>query len=60
MIRENTSDLQKLIFVCLLSLNVYTIQYLIEGAYANSFEIQKVNNNQSIESTEKIIKIKRV
>lgn len=59
MIRENTSDLQKLIFVCLLSLNVYTIQYLIEGAYANSFEIQKVNNNQSIESTEKIIKIKK-
>ena len=54
MIRENTSDLQKLIFVCLLSLNVYTIQYLIEGAYANSFEIQKVNNNQSIESTEKL------
>ncbi|MCJ8916640.1 hypothetical protein [Acinetobacter baumannii] len=50
---------KKLIFVCLLSLNVYTIQYLIEGAYANSFEIQKVNNNQSIESTEKIIKIKK-
>ncbi|MGQ0976126.1 hypothetical protein ACT4W1_14990 [Acinetobacter baumannii] len=50
---------KKLIFVCLLSLNVYTIQYLIEGAYANSFEIQKVNNNQSIESTEIIIKIKK-
>ncbi|MCT6656109.1 hypothetical protein N4244_16460, partial [Acinetobacter baumannii] len=50
---------KKLIFVCLLSLNVCTIQYLIEGAYANSFEIQKVNNNQSIESTEKIIKIKK-
>lgn len=50
---------KKLIFVYLLSLNVYTIQYLIEGAYANSFEIQKVNNNQSIESTEKIIKIKK-
>lgn len=50
---------KKLVFVCLLGLSVCTIQYPIEGAYANSFEIQKVNNNQSIESTEKIRKIKK-
>lgn len=42
---------KKLIFVCLLGLNICTIQYLIEGAYANSFEIKKVDNNQSVEST---------
>lgn len=36
-----------------------SIQYVIEGAYANSFEIKKVNNNQSIESTVKIRKIKK-
>lgn len=47
---------KKLIFVCLLGLNVCTIQYLIEGAYANSFEIKKVNNSQFIESTKKIEK----
>lgn len=51
---------KKLIFVCLLGLNACTIQYLIEGAYANSFEIKKVNNSQFIESNEKIRKIKRV
>jgi len=48
---------KKLIFVCLLGL--CNIQYVIEGAYANSFEIKKVNNNQSIESTVKIRKIKK-
>ncbi len=48
---------KKLIFVCLLGL--CSIQYVIEGAYANSFEIKKVNNNQSIESTVKIRKIKK-
>ncbi|EXE60517.1 hypothetical protein J580_2567 [Acinetobacter sp. 1542444] len=51
---------KKLIFICLLGLNVCTIQYLIEGAYANSFEIQKVDNNQSIEPTVKIRKIKKI
>lgn len=51
---------KKLIFICLLDLNVCTIQYLIEGAYANSFEIQKVDNNQSIEPTVKIRKIKKI
>lgn len=50
---------KKLIFVCLLGLNVCTIQYLIEGAYANSFEIKKANNSQFIESTEKNRKIKK-
>lgn len=48
---------KKLIFVCLLGL--CSIQYVIEGAYANSFEIKKVNNNQSIEFTVKIRKIKK-
>lgn len=48
---------KKLFFVCLLGL--CSIQYVIEGAYANSFEIKKVNNNQSIESTVKIRKIKK-
>lgn len=48
---------KKLIFVCLLG--SCSIQYVIEGAYANSFEIKKVNNNQSIESTVKIRKIKK-
>lgn len=51
---------KKLILICLLGLNVCTIQYLIEGAYANSFEIQKVDNNQSIEPTVKIRKIKKI
>nr|WP_087445570.1 hypothetical protein [Acinetobacter pittii] len=52
---------KKLVFVCLVGLSLSTIhiQYVIEGAYANSFEIQKVNNNQSIESAEKIRKIKK-
>lgn len=50
---------KKLIFVCLLGLNVCTIQYLIEEAYANPFEAQKVDNKQSIESTIKIRKIKK-
>ncbi|MBJ9722243.1 hypothetical protein I5515_10570 [Acinetobacter calcoaceticus] len=50
---------KKLSFVCLLGLSVCAIQYLIEGAYANSFEIQKVDNNKSIESTVKIRKIKK-
>ncbi|MBN6516847.1 hypothetical protein Q5M45_12810 [Acinetobacter pittii] len=50
---------KKLIFVCLLGLNLCTIQYVIEGAYANSFKIKKVANNQSIESTVKIRKIKK-
>lgn len=50
---------KKLVFVCLVGFSLSTIQYVIEGAYANSFEIKKVNNNQSIESTEKIRKIKK-
>lgn len=50
---------KKLVFVCLVGFSLSTIQYVIEGAYANSFEIKKVNNNQSIESTEKIKKIKK-
>lgn len=50
---------KKLVFVCLVGLSLSTIQYVIEGAYANSFEIQKVNNNQSIESNEKNRKIKK-
>ncbi|MGV2454172.1 hypothetical protein [Acinetobacter seifertii] len=50
---------KKLVFVCLVGFSLSTIQYVIEGAYANSFEIKKVNNNQSIESTEKITKIKK-
>ncbi|MCG6038150.1 hypothetical protein MER72_12270 [Acinetobacter baumannii] len=50
---------KKLVFVCLVGLSLSTIQYVIEAAYANSFEIQKVNNNQSIESNTKNRKIKR-
>lgn len=50
---------KKLFFVCLVGLSLSTIQYVIEGAYANSFEIHKVDNNQSIESTVKIRKIKK-
>ncbi|CAA0287651.1 hypothetical protein ABKPCSM17A_03953, partial [Acinetobacter baumannii] len=50
---------KKLVFVFLVGFSLSTIQYLIEGAYANSFEIQKVNNSQFIESTEKIRKIKK-
>ncbi|WP_151963747.1 hypothetical protein [Acinetobacter oleivorans] len=50
---------KKLVFVCLVGLSLSTIQYVIEAAYANSFEIQKVNNNQSIESNTKIRKIKK-
>ncbi|MDO7355282.1 hypothetical protein Q5X30_14395 [Acinetobacter baumannii] len=50
---------RKLVFVFLVGFSLSTIQYVIEGAYANSFEIQKVNNSQFIESTEKIRKIKK-
>lgn len=50
---------KKLVFVCLVGFSLSTIQYVIEGAYANSFEIKNVNNNQSIESTEIIRKIKK-
>lgn len=50
---------KKLVFVFLVGFSLSTIQYVIEGAYANSFEIQKVNNSQFIESTEKIRKIKK-
>ncbi|EPF6186454.1 hypothetical protein NYY74_09590 [Acinetobacter baumannii] len=50
---------KKLVFVFLVGFSLSTIQYVIEGSYANSFEIQKVNNNQFIESTEKIRKIKK-
>lgn len=50
---------KKLVFVCLVGLSLSTIQYVIEAAYANSFEIQKVNNNQSIESNTKNRKIKK-
>ncbi|CAA0264657.1 hypothetical protein ACT4YX_04530 [Acinetobacter baumannii] len=50
---------KKLVFVFLVGFSLSTIQYVIEGSYANSFEIQKVNNSQFIESTEKIRKIKK-
>ncbi|WP_224973318.1 hypothetical protein [Acinetobacter oleivorans] len=50
---------KKLVFVCLVGLSLSTIHYVIKGAYANSFKMQKVNNNQSIESNEKIRKIKK-
>ncbi|RSF40804.1 hypothetical protein EGU01_10790 [Acinetobacter baumannii] len=50
---------KKLVFVFLVGFSLSTIQYLIEGAYANSFEIKKVNNSQFIESAEKIRKIKK-
>lgn len=50
---------KKLVFVFLVGFSLSTIQYVIEGAYANSFEIKKVDNNQSIESTERIRKIKK-
>lgn len=50
---------KKLVFVFLVGFSLSTIQYVIEGAYANSFEIQEVNNSQFIESTEKIRKIKK-
>nr|WP_245199974.1 hypothetical protein [Acinetobacter nosocomialis] len=49
---------KKLVFVFLVGFSLSTIQYVIEGAYANSFEIKKVNNSQFIGSTEKIRKIK--
>jgi hypothetical protein len=48
--------LKKLIFVCLLGLSLCIIQYVIEGAYANSFEIKRVDNNQSFGSKGKIKK----
>ncbi len=51
---------KKLVFVFLVGFSLSTIQYVIERAYANSFEIKKVSNSQFIESTEKIRKIKRV
>ncbi|EJB8536895.1 hypothetical protein MW341_001299 [Acinetobacter baumannii] len=50
---------KKLVFVFLVGFSLSTIQYVIERAYANSFEIQEVNNSQFIESTEKIRKIKK-
>lgn len=50
---------KKLVFVFLVGFSLSTIQYVIEGAYANSFEIKKVNNSQFIESAEKIRKIKK-
>ncbi|HAV4896040.1 TPA: hypothetical protein JIU72_19715, partial [Acinetobacter baumannii] len=50
---------KKIVFVFLVGFSLSTIQYVIEGAYANPFEIQKVNNSQFIESTEKIRKIKK-
>lgn len=57
--REIKVIYKKLVFVCLVGLSLSTIHYVIEGAYANSFKMQKVNNNQSIESNEKIRKIKK-
>jgi len=59
LIMEKTIKFEKLISLFLLGLSLCAIQYVIEGAYANSFETQKVDNNQSIESTEKIRKIKK-
>jgi len=50
---------KKLVFVFLVGFSLSTIQYVIERAYANSFEIKKVSNSQFIESTEKIRKIKK-
>ncbi|MDC4327941.1 hypothetical protein [Acinetobacter baumannii] len=50
---------KKLVFVFLVGFSLSNIQYVIEGAYANSFEIKKVNNSQFIESAEKIRKIKK-
>ncbi len=57
--REIKVIYKKLVFVCLVGLSLSTIHYVIKGAYANSFKMQKVNNNQSIESNEKIRKIKK-
>ncbi|RKL53551.1 hypothetical protein CKN54_21520, partial [Acinetobacter baumannii] len=39
---------KKIVFVFLVGFSLSTIQYVIEGAYANSFEIQKVNNSKFI------------
>lgn len=50
---------KKLVFVFLVGFSLSIIQYVIEGAYANSFEIKKLNNSQFIESAEKIRKIKK-
>ncbi len=46
----------KINFVCLLGLNVCTIQYLIVGAYANSLEIKKVNNSHLLNLLKKLEK----
>ena len=59
LIMKKTIKFEKLISLFLLGLSLCAIQYVIEGAYANSFETQKVDNNQSIESTKKIRKIKK-